>query len=135
MDCIDNKTGMHKSSPTLQESKANGVFSFTMNPNKKVIKLDDGVSFKIEHAWVESNWEYECVNNKAVIKKDSLLQFVIEADFDGAVSGSHYWLMDINHSYGNLLGAILDFHYSGQDTIMFAVVKEKVAIDTIVFLK
>lgn len=147
LDCIDNKTGIHKSSATLQDSKTNGVFSFEMRPNKKVVKLDTGLFFKMGSAWVESDWQYECINNRAVVKKGSLLQLVINANCSGNIDSVHYWLISMGYFTGKGSGSalgeriVLNFSYEGQDSIKFAVVKSKsfsitkedVVIDTIVF--
>src|ERR1022692_2823916 len=80
LDCVDNKTGEHKSSQTIKESIDKCVFQFEMYCNKNNFQLDNGRFFKIKNAWVENGWKYDCVNNTAVLKKDTFLQFVIDGE-------------------------------------------------------
>ena len=129
----------------MQDSKMNGVFMFEMKPNKNTVRLDGSTSFKIRNAWVEHSWKYECINNKAVVRKDSLLQLVIDPLYGGANDTVCYWLMELDYSTGSALGGgnILNFSYQGQNAVMLAVVKgkgmsvinENAAIDTLVFTK
>ena len=84
---------------------------------------------KIKNAWVENNWKYECINNKAEIVKDSSYQFVVDPDYQGDAINSNYWLGN-NH-----LGAVLNYSYSGQDTLTLSVLKDKAVVDTIKFIK
>ena len=106
-----------------------------MLPNKNSFRLDSGLIFTIKNAWVENDWSYECVNNKAVIQKDSLFQFVIEAEYEGNAYNTDYWLMLMDNSVGNKLGAVLDFNYLGEDTFKLAFTKNNTIIDTILFVK
>ena len=118
LDCVDKKTGMHKSSRTLKEAQANDLFQFEFTADKSLLHLDSGLVFNIKNAWVEYSWKYECINNKAVIVKDSTYQFVVDATYQGDATFSKYWLEN-NH-----LGAILDYNYSGQDTIRLSLYKD-----------
>jgi|SRR5688572_20415665 len=137
VDCVDKKTGMHKSSQTLKEAQAKDLFKFEFVANKSSFQLDSGLLFTIKKAWVENSWKYECVDNKAKVVKDSSYQLVIDADYKGDVIHSNYWLGN-NH-----LGAVLSFGYSGQDTFVLALYKDasqmltqnKLATDSITFVK
>ena len=129
LECIDKKTGMHKSSQTLELSKKNKVFNFEMLSDKTLFPLESGFVFKIKNAWVENSWRYECVDNKAVIQKDSLFQFVIDADYEGDAINSDYWLMN-NH-----LGSVLYYNYAKEDTIRLTLRNKSTIIDTLIFVK
>ena len=137
LDCVDKKTGLHKSSQTIEEARAKDLFKFEFVADKHTFQLDSGLVFKIRHAWVENSWMYECVDNKAEVLKDSSYQFVIDAGYKGEAIHSDYWLGN-NH-----LGAVLRFGYSGQDTFSltlykdtpFTLTQSKLIIDTITFVK
>src|SRR5688572_15244072 len=83
LDCVDKKTGMHKSSQTLKESQTNELFRFEFIADKSSFLLDTGLVFNIKNAWVENSWMYECIDNKAEVVKDSSYQFVIDAEYKG----------------------------------------------------
>jgi hypothetical protein len=129
LDCVDKKTGLHKSSQTLNEAQAKNLFQFELAPDKSILHLDSGLMLKIKNAWVENNWKYECINNKAEIVKDTSFQFVVDADYEGDAINSNYWLGN-NH-----LGAVLDYSYSGQDTVTLSLSKDKSIVDTITFVR
>jgi hypothetical protein len=137
LDCVDKKTGMHKSSQTIEEAKENEVFKFEFAADKSTFKLDSGLVFNIKNAWVENDWKYECIDNKAEVVKDSSYQVVIDADYSSETNQSSYWLENSH------LGAVLHFNYSGQDTFTLNLYKDtsymltqnKVTIDTITFVK
>ena len=129
LDCVDKKTGLHKSSQTLKEAQTNNLFLLEFIPNKSILRLDSGLVLKIKNAWVENNWKYECISNQAEIVKDSLYQFVVDADYQGNAINSNYWLGN-NH-----LGAVLDYSYSGHDTVTLSLSKDKTVVDTITFVR
>lgn len=113
-----------------------------MIPNKSLWRLEEGLSFEIKNAWVESSWSYECIDNKAVIKKDSFQQFVLEVVYNGDMKDSNYFLMQSDMSQGAHLGAILVFSYAGQDTFNLILTKvvnsdynQPTIIDSFVFVK
>jgi hypothetical protein len=129
LDCVDKKTGLYKSSQTLNEAQTQNLFQFEFAPNKSIIHLDSGLALKIKNAWTENNWKYECINNAAEIVKDTSLQFVVDADYDGDAINSNYWLGN-NH-----LGTVLDYSYFGQDTVTLSLSKDKRIVDTITFVR
>jgi hypothetical protein len=137
LDCVEKKTGMHKSSRTLKEAKEKGVFKYEFGAEKSTVQLDSGLVLIIKNVWVENSWKYECVDNKAEVVKDSLYQLAVDADYKGEAIYSNYWLGN-NH-----LGAVLEFDYSAQDTIELPLFKDTSAalsknsqtIDTITFVK
>ena len=51
-----------------------------MFSNNNTFQLDSGKTFKINHAWIENSWMNDCINNSAVVRKDSTFQFVIDGD-------------------------------------------------------
>lgn len=120
LDCIEKKTGMSKSSETMKQSKKNGLFQFELLPDQSTFYLDSGIVFKINNAWVENSWRYECIDNDAEVIKDSTgYQFVIDASYTGNVIHSHYLLHDIP------LGAVLRYGYSAGDTVIVPLYKDK----------
>lgn len=137
LDCIDKKTGLHKSSQKLNESKAKKLFKFEFITEKQTFQLDSGIVFNIKNAWVENSWKYECIDNKAEVVKDSSYQFVIDEDYEGEAIYSDYWLENSH------LGAVLDFNYTGSDTISLNLYKDtsytltqnKQLVDKITFVK
>lgn len=135
LGCIDNKTGIHKSSQTLSDSKANHVLQFEMIGSKSLINLDNGVIFKIKNAWVERNWHYECVNNNAVLIKDSSFQFVIDAVYVGEIIHTDYILMDNDTTTGAYLGSVLDFDYTGEDTVSLTLLKKDIVFEKLKFTR
>ena len=118
LDCVDKKTGMHKSSHTLKEAQSNKLFQFELSANKSLFHLDSGVIFRIKNAWVENSWRYECIAGKAAVVKDSIYQFVIDATYQSDAALPHYWLEN------NRVDGILDYNYSGQDTIRLSLYKD-----------
>jgi hypothetical protein len=134
-DCVDKKTGMHKSSETIEESVHNKVFRFEMDCPKKTFSLDSGVVLSIKNAWVENSWAYDCVHNSPVVKKDSALQFVIDAYFNGNKSKLDYFLMLSDKSMGAYPGGILNFNYYNQDTLSLFLMKEQRVLSKIIFFR
>ena len=113
----------------MQKAQTNNLFQFELAPDKSIFHLDSGLVLKIKSVWVENNWKYECINNKAEIIKDSSFQLVVDAEYDGDAINSGYWLGN-NH-----LGAVLDYNYSGQDTVTLSLSKDKSIVDTITFVR
>jgi len=142
-DCIDKKTGLHKSSNTISESKDHLVFKYEMLPVKNSFSLDNERKFKIKNAWVENSWCYECVDNKAIVKKDTYDQLVIDVTYNQKTSFSDYYVKQIGAGKSTALGSKLDFHYSGQDTFFILLAShhmlnkyaDKPILDTIKFIK
>jgi hypothetical protein len=135
IDCIEIGTGIHKSSSTMELSKENKVFQFEMTYEKGVFQLDSGKTFKINNAWVEDAWTYECINNNPVVTKDNFTQFVIDGEYNGTLVPEGYVLMENDLSKGSYLGSRLDFSYSGEDTLVLHLMKDKKTLETIKFYK
>ena len=139
LDCIDKKTGMHKSSLTMQQSKEDSVFLFQMSTNRQKIRIDNDGVLEIKNAWVENSWMYDCIKNRPVLKKDSLLQFVVDGKFatTSNTDTSRYVLRADKNHFGVLLGGQLTFEYSMQDTLALTLVNDdtKDIIDTLKFWK
>lgn len=129
IDCVDKKTGLHKSSQTLKDSKKNGVFNFEIFSETTSLLLDSGLIFKVNNAWVENSWSYECINNEVIVQKGSILQFVIDASYEGDALNHDYWLMN------KPLGSVLDYGYSGEDTIRLTLRNSQSIVDTLTFVK
>ena len=76
-DLDTKKTGLHKVSSTIRQSKENGVFLHALKPNKTIIRLGDQQVDTIQEAWVETSWRYEKQHGKTVVQKDSHDQLAI----------------------------------------------------------
>jgi len=116
--CMDRETGMPRQSQTMKDAVNNKVFQFEMGCNVKTIKLYNGKVLTIKNAWVENNWEYECFNNKPVIKIDTSLHLIIDynnKEFDNL----NYCVFMNNNDYGCCLGGVLVYKYLKQDTLVF----------------
>jgi hypothetical protein len=137
LDCIDKKTGESKSSQTMNESKDKSVFQFEMLCDKKDFKLDKERIFKIKNVWVENSWMYDCINNKAILKKDTSLQLIIDGEYSAIIDSADYVLMLKDNSSGAFLGGQLSFVYSRLDTFELTLMnyKNKNVIDTLKFWK
>lgn len=139
LECIDLKTGMHRSCHTLKDSKRKGVFSFEMKPDKVTFNLGSGKIFTIKDSWVEANWMYVCINNTAVVMPDTTKQLVVDGqvNFD-SVLYSPYVLMEWDGGTGAYIGSgFKDFEYSGEEKFVLILTNHdtKEAIDTITFSK
>ena len=138
-DCIDKKTGMSKTSSSIDESKHNEVFLYELKPDKYQLH-DTRISFNIKNAWVEDGWSYECENNEAVIKKDSYKQVVVNVDFKKTDSINNYSFMKEDFSTGAGLGGQLRFTYNKEEPfiLLFTWMKDFTnyrIIDTVYYVR
>lgn len=117
LDCIDKKTGMSKSSISIDESKHNGVFLYELKPDKYQFH-DTGISFNIKNVWVEDAWGYECENYDAVIKKLGYKQVVVNVDYKKTDSIYNYSLMVEDFTHCAYIGSQLSFIYNEEDTFI-----------------
>ena len=117
LDCIDKEIGMPRESQTLIESKKNQVFQYEMICNKTYVDLKNGEVFKINNIWVENCWNYECINNKAVVKKKDKLQLIIDKDENLNSDGLNYILYSENKYSGSFINGQLSFDYIPTDTL------------------
>jgi len=136
-DCIDKKTGMHRSSQRIEQSKEKEVYQFNMSTNRKSLKVDNERKLVIKNAWIENTWMYECIDNHAVLKKQTQFQMVIDAEYERPESDSlWYTLWSDNSNFGFVLGGQLTFNYFGQDTLSLTLYNdEKKPIDKLKFWK
>ena len=118
IECADKKTGLPKSSSSIEDSKRNGVFNFPLTSDTKTLVIDAERILKIKNAWVENCWSYECINNKAVLVKKKTQQFVIDYEYEAPENDSIlFCLWKLEEKSGSCLGGILDFKYIGEDTL------------------
>ncbi len=68
------KSGMHKNSQSVEESKKNGVFRFLLNVNKSTVLIGKNKTDTIREIWAENMWMY---TDKGSILKDSAEQLLI----------------------------------------------------------
>ena len=105
---------------TVEESKQNDVFQFQMLTDRQNIKLGKDTIFTIKTAWVEHSWMYECIHNKAILKKGNLLQFVMDGDCNvktyNDTSFFILWAGGICN-FGILMPGQMSVEYLGQDTL------------------
>jgi hypothetical protein len=135
LDCIDKKTGLHKSSQTIQESRTKNVFKFEMLCDTKTLVLDNESTLIINNAWVENDWKYECINNSAVIEKDSSLQFVLDAKYSGPIDLTFLLTNEKEKGIGCYLGSILDFNYVGGDSVVLNLMRGNESLHRLKFYK
>lgn len=107
----------------MQYAKDNDLFRFELIPEVKNVLLDSGRVFKINNAWVENSWSFECIHNKAVIVKERDWQIVIDGAFVHETPGYDYWLEEKGDSPASGLWARLCFHYKQGDTVSFIISK------------
>lgn len=130
LECVEKKTGLHKASSTIGDSKEKGVFQFELQPTRLTFSLDSGRTFEIKNAWVEYSWTYQCVDNKAVVTKDNFMQVVIESKTKPkTVTHVDYAILEKEKGVF-LSSTYLDFDYNGQDTVKLQLVKFKGALDS-----
>lgn len=136
-DCVTKKTGIHKSSMTIEESRENGVFLFQVFPSKKQISLDSNQYYTINEAWVEHSWRYECVDNKAVVRRDSNLQLVIESPHrkKDSLGYPYFFLMEQDLSHGCEIYSRLCFSYKMQDSLYLVLRQDEDIVDEQLILR
>src|SRR5687768_12911683 len=76
-DLDTKKTGMHKCSQSIEESKSNGVFRYELTVDNPIINIGDNKSDTVKQIWVEDMWQYERENGRTVVKKYSTQQLLI----------------------------------------------------------
>lgn len=107
----------------MQYAKDNDLFRFELIPEVKNVLLDSGRVFKINNAWVENSWSFECINNKAAIVKERDWQIVIDGVFKQDAAGTEYRLEKKGDSSGCALWAVLCFPYKQGDSVSFIISK------------
>ena len=138
LDCVDKKTGMHKSSQTIEESQKNGVFQFQMSTDRMKVQVDSFRVLELKNAWVENSWMYDCIDDSPVLKKEEKQQFIIEAVYKTTLTiDTTYYSLKVDRSMsGVVLRGLLSFEYSGQDTLRLILNQlngEQKPIDTLKF--
>lgn len=127
LDCIEKKTGLHKTSSSIEFAKENDVFKYELQADKVSLSLDSGRTFTIKNAWVENSWLYECIDNDPVVVKEPYFNMVIDAGNTRSYQSYDYMLLKTDscrpsHS-GCYLGSQLSFAYCEQDTFMLVLIK------------
>jgi hypothetical protein len=77
LSCNIDNTGFPEASRSINESKSNGVFLYSLKPNKSVINLRNQKDTILE-AWVEYEWKHE--SDRLFfrkVQKDSARQLLI----------------------------------------------------------
>lgn len=116
-DLDTKKTGMHKNSQSIEESKSNGVFIQTLKVNKSSINMGDNKKDTIKQIWIENGWTYESKNFfSSIIQKDSFQQVLI---LFGGLSNS--WndtiLLEYNDGYFGWNRVFFSTYKSNKDTV------------------
>lgn len=127
------KSGLHKNSLSIAESKEKGVFAFQLKVDNPIINIGNSRTDTIKEIWVESAWMY---SEDGSVKKEVGQQELILL---GSLSNNYNDSIFLKHS-SNYLGWNRVFFSSLQlpnDTIF--VVKEKgnskQILDTIIVSK
>lgn len=139
IDCLDKKTPRPGSCSNVDEAKDNEVYMYAMYPLKSEYEFDSVTKFIIKDVWVEHCWQWKCVNNEAVVKKDTLQQLVIDAEYIGNKQQLDYVLWKYDMSSGISIQSQKHFIYSNQDTFKLFIARHtdfnKEIIDSISFLR
>ncbi|HEX5653825.1 MAG TPA: hypothetical protein VFX58_12165 [Chitinophagaceae bacterium] len=85
-DLDTKKTGLHKVSSNIKESKENEVFQYQLFPGKYAVSIGNGQFDTILESWVENQWMYANSSGKTVVQKDSALQTAIRFKNSPSVS-------------------------------------------------
>ena len=128
---------MYRSSHTIEESKEKEVYQFQMFTNRQFVKVDNERKLVIKNAWIENSWLYDCIDNRAVLKKQIQYQMVIDAEYEQPESDTvSYTLWADKNNFGVGLGGKLTFNYIEHDTLKLTLYNdEKKPIDTLIFWK
>jgi hypothetical protein len=107
------KSGMHKNSQSVDESKRNGVFRRLINVNKSVVSSGNNKTDTIREIWVEYMWMY---TDKGNILKDSAEQLLIlfgnaSREYDDKI------LLKRRNDYFGRNGVFCDSYNNLNDTI------------------
>ena len=107
------KSGIHKNSQSIEESKENGVFRFLLNVNKSTVTIEKNRTDTIRQIWVENMWMY-ADNGKIV--KDSDEQLLI---LFGNVSRDYNDkpFLKLGHNYFGWNGVFFNTYNNLRDTI------------------
>jgi hypothetical protein len=137
LDCVDKKTGIQRSSQTIEQSKEKEIYQFQMSTNRQFVKVDNERKLVIKNAWIENTWLYDCIDNRAVLKKQIQFQMVIDGEYERPESDTMwYTLWADKNNFGVVLGGQLTFDYTGQDTLKMTLCNDqKKPIDTLKFWK
>jgi hypothetical protein len=130
------KTGMHKCSQSIEESKSNGVFRYRLKVDNPIINIGDNKTDTIKQIWVEDMWQYERKNGSPIIKKDSLQQvLILLSQLSDSPSDTVY----LKHRGGYFgWNRVLFSSYQGDRDSVFIVKKlnnQETIIDTLVLTK
>ena len=135
-DLDTKKTGMHKYSQSIEESKSNGVFRHELTVDNPIINIGDNKTDTIKQIWVEDMWQYEKENGSTVIKKDSVQQvLILLGQLSDKPSDAIYLKYDGGYFGWN---RVLFSSYQGDRNIVFVVKKvnnQESIIDTLVLTK
>lgn len=102
-----------------------------MHSDKNRLFVDSDKFFDFNDVWVEYHWRYECIDNRAVVERDSTLQLVIEPSSErkDTIGFPYYYLMMDDLSMGCEIYSTLSFQYKMQDTFCLILVKEEESKD------
>jgi hypothetical protein len=64
-------------SQSIADSKANGVFQYSLKVDKPIVRTGNHQIDTIQEAWVEKVWQYFNKNGKIVVQPDSANQLAI----------------------------------------------------------
>jgi hypothetical protein len=110
------KTGLHKSSQSIEESKRNKVFHHRLQVDNPIINIGDNKTDTIKQIWVEDMWQY--VDDGTIkIKKDSTQQTLIRLAVLSRKNNGKIFLQHGNDSYFGWNGVLFDTYKEDTDTI------------------
>lgn len=125
LDCAERKVGYQQSSESIKHSKKNGVFRFEMKPAEDKLYLDSGIVVKIDEAWVENAWSYECIDNDPVIVRDTGSVLVIKLTTTGPKEQLYkYTLKSYTDSAASYITGKLAFSYRHDSAVKLELYKD-----------
>jgi hypothetical protein len=127
------KSGIHKNSQSIEESKEKKVFRFQLTPNKYIMNVGNGKTDTIKQIWVEYSWMYE---NNGNIKTDSTSQVLILFGNSSRISDDRL-LLEYKEGYLGWNGVFFGSYSDDQNRFIATFKRDsiRVNIDTIYYTK
>jgi hypothetical protein len=128
------KSGMHKNSQSIEESKNNGVFRFLLNVNKPILFIGNKLSDTIREIWVEDMWMY--IENGGILKDSTTEQLLILFGNSSMIYNDKL-LLRHRKDYFGWNGVFYDSYSNPRDTIYIisTVTGSEKIVDTILVSK
>lgn len=105
----------------IGESKKEGVFQYRALMSKDKIYLDTNLYFKVDTAWVEKAWGYECIDNRRTKEIYDWKYLTVKTVYIGNKKEGYYYFLG-KHPIGTFKHYYLDdsaslMYYVYKDTV------------------